>query len=68
MFGKLFVIREIINEIDLVVQAFAKKNDYDVVLKDKSLLYKRKNYDFTQKHDLTQKITDRLNAEYRAKR
>ncbi len=49
-------IREILLEIESVVKAYAQREEYDIILNDRVLIYGAESF------DLTQKILDSLNA------
>lgn len=52
-------VREILAEIQKIVDEYAKTNDYDLVLNSRVLLYG------TEEHDLTGTIAEKLNSEYK---
>ncbi len=49
-------VREILLEIESVVQSYAKKEGFDIIISDRALIYG------TEALDLTQKILEALNA------
>lgn len=55
------MIREIFKDIDEVVQRFGEKKGYDMILNDRTLLYRNARF------DLTAEITDELNRNLQKK-
>ena len=53
------VVRKILKEIEQVIEKYAKKNSYTMILNNRILLYGQKQ------HDLTDKILKILNSEYK---
>ncbi len=50
------MIRDLLKEIDDVIQAYGKEKGYDYIYNDRVLVYKK------DQNDLSKEITDRLNA------
>ena len=53
------VVRKILKEIEQVIEKYAKKNSYTMILNNRILLYGQKQ------HDLTDQILKILNSEYK---
>jgi len=53
------MMREILKEIEAVIEKYAKENGYTIILNDRILLYSQKEY------DLTDRILKILNSKYK---